>query len=353
MSASLPQQNSAAARAAAAADAHLDGAIADFFTDDQARLDDRARALLSRALDGLVRTIDTEIRRDAARLLASRGAVRKADMLLGGATNTVERLMRSGLLRDGDLMAELIGRVRLYLLAQGLPVSGDELGRASLLIRLGELPDRVIATAARALLVQENRRADANEDGVASGSDLPAELHHRLVWWIAAAVREETGGDVDFDRALGEAAQRSLAAHDESERVEAAAARLAAAIDPTPADVAPLLIKAIGDQCLPLFTAVLARGLNTDFEAARGLLTDPAGELFWPALRAVGLDRSAIAHIALALAEADPRRDIDRFADRLDEIALINPEVARAELAPLSLPHSFRAAISALGRSAA
>ena len=351
MSASPSQQNSAAGASSAAADLRLDGAIADFFLPEQARLDDRTRALLSRVLGGLVRAVDADIRRRAAQLLADRGGVRKAELLLDSESDAYERLMRSGLLRDGDLMAELLGRVRADLLAQALPVTGERPDDRSLLVRLGDLPDRAIAAAAKALLVQENRRADANDDGTALASDLPAELHHRLVWWVAAAVRAGTVADADLDRAIAEAAQHSLAAHDESERVEAVAARLAAAIDPMPADMQALLIHAIGDRCLPLFTAVLARALHVEFEVARELVTDSSGELLWPALRAAGLDRSAIAQVAIALADADPRRDIERFADRLDDVAAMDPESARMDFALLSLPRSFRAAIRALDRS--
>ena len=81
-------------------------------------------------------------------------------------------------------------------------------------------------------------------------------------------------------------------------------------------------------------------------------MIEPRGERLWPALRAVGLDRPSIARIALSLADADPRRDIEQFADQLDDIAAIDAEAARVALAPLSLPRSFRCAIRALARSA-
>lgn len=349
MSAGSPRRNNASARA----DARLEAAIADFFLPDAARLDERTRLLLAAALGRVVAAIDADIRRHAARLLSSRGAVRKAERLLATDVDVLARLTESGLLRDSELMEELIGRVRADMLADALPGSFDQPGRPSLLVRLGELPDSVVAAAATALLTQENLRAGAGEGGVASGGDLPAELHHRLVWWIAAVVHEGADADPDIDRAIGEAAQRSLAAHDESERVEAVAARLAAAIDPLPEEVPPLLVEAIGDRRLSLFTAVLARAIDVDFEAARTLIIELGGERLWPALRAVGLDRTAIARIALSLADADPRRDIERFADQLDDIAAIDGEAARAALAPLSLPRSFRSAIRALARSAA
>jgi len=344
--------NEAAARAGVLGDPRLEETITDFFLPDDSRLDERARLLLGSVLGSIVGAVEADVRRHAARLLSGRGADRKADALLAARTDVLARLSAAGLLRDSELMEELLGRVRAELLADALPVAIDMPDAPSLLVRLTALPDTVVAAAATALLVQENRRGNLVEHKHAVGAELPAELHHRLVWWVAAAIREGVAADADTDRAIGEAAQRSLAAHDESERVEAVAVRLAAAIDPLPDEVPVLMVEAIGDRRLSLFIAVLARALDIDFDAARALVIEPRGERLWPALRAVGLDRPSIARIALSLADADPRRDIEQFADQLDGIAAIAAEAARAALAPLSLPRSFRSAIRALARSA-
>ena len=62
--------------------------------------------------------------------------------------------------------------------------------------------------------------------------------------------------------------------------------------------------------------------------------------------------RAAIARIALALADADQRRDIEAFADDLDAIVAVSAEAARSALAPLTLHHDLRLAIAALTREA-
>jgi hypothetical protein len=211
-----------------------------------------------------------------------------------------------------------------------------------LLIRLAAVPDRVVAGAAQALLV-----ADSREEAV-----LPAELHHRLVWQVAAAIRPDPS-DADTDRAIAEAATRSLAAHDEGDRPEAVATRLAAAIDARPDELAPLLLEALGDRRPGLFTAVLAQAVGIDAAQLRTVVLEPEGERLWLALRAAQLDRQTIARIALALADADPRRDIEGFADQLDRIAAVEPAEARLALAPETLDPAFRAAILALARSIA
>ena len=52
--------------------------------------------------------------------------------------------------------------------------------------------------------------------------------------------------------------------------------------------------------------------------------------------------------IGLALADADPRRDIESFADALDSIASVAVDDARAAIAPLAMHREVRAALRAL-----
>ncbi|HEU0067318.1 MAG TPA: DUF2336 domain-containing protein, partial [Sphingomonas sp.] len=178
---------------------------------------------------------------------------------------------------------------------------------------------------------------------------LPADVQHRLVWRIAAALRP--GSDPASDRAIVQAAQRSLAHYDEGERPESVSMRLAVAIDARAHELGPLLIEALGDRNPTLLVAVLAHALRMDQEEVRAMVVDPEGERLWLALRACDLDRPTIAQIALALSDADPRRDIEAFADRLDAIAEVPVAEATAALAPFTLDRDFRAAMAALARS--
>lgn len=347
----------AANRLAARADARLSGAIDDFFLADDARLDERTRVALGQMVAAVVQGVETDIRRHAARVLAGRGAEGQAEQLLKGHQDVVRRLSRAGLLRDRALMDELIAQVRCDLIAAALPAHVGQPDQPSLLVRLAEVDDGVVAAAARALLTAEARRRAAAEQGGVMNGLLPAERHHQLVWWVAASIREghlaATGADAGVDRAIVEAAQRSLAAHDEGQRVEAIAVRLASAIDARPHELGDLLIEALGDRRLILFAALLGRAVDLDFEGARAIVLEPEGDRLWLALRAAALDRPTIARIALALADADPRRDIDSFADDLDAIAAVPAEAARSALAPLTLHHDLRLAIDALAREAA
>lgn len=342
---------------AVAADARVDTrlrhAIDDLFLPEEARLSDRSRAAVHAVISGIVASTEAEVRRHAARLLAGRGATGQAEALLRGQP-VLDRLSRAGLLRDPELMEELIARVELDLLAASLPAIVTEPERPSLLVRLAEAPDGVVATAAIALLGAENRRRAGSEGSGPVRSELPAELHQRLVWCVAAAVREQSPdmvGMADRDRALTEAVLRSLAAHDEADRPEAAAARLAGAIDARADELGPLLIDAVADRRLTLFAAALAQVAGVDYEQVRHLVIDPRGDLMLLLMHAVGVDRVTIARIGVALTEADPRRDLEQLADAVDWAVAHGRDEARSALAPLALANDFRAAVRVLARS--
>lgn len=339
-----------AAAADAVAHRALGAAITDFALSEDDRLDERTRAALARLLRALIATIEDEVSGHAERLLRAQGETAPADAL--AARNGVAgRLQASGLLHDPALMGELVARVRQDLLAGGMAAPAqDEPDRASLLNRLALHPDRLLAQSAAAVLVSESRRRSVPDSGALAQSDLPAELHYRLVWHVAAALRAGIAGTSPaLDRALADSAQRSLAAHDEGERLEAAAMRLAVAIDARPEELPDLLAEALGDRRVALFAALLAHALRIDFEAARAMTFDAASGRLWVALRALDFDRAAVARLGVALSEADPRRNVEAFADQLDTIMAVGVEDARAAIAPLGLPADYRAALLALG----
>ncbi|QDZ07212.1 DUF2336 domain-containing protein [Sphingomonas panacisoli] len=323
------------ARAAAAlsrADRGLAQTIDDFFLPEDARLDDRTRATLTVTLAAMVAAVEGDLRRRAARSLAAAGE----------GVAVLDRLTGAGLLRDPGLMRELIARTRLDLLADALTTAApDDAGAPSLLARLTASGDGQVANAALTLMATEGRRRGFLDTGRLSHTELPAELHHRLVWWVAAAILEQLA-DGDAGRVMADAGLHALGGHDESDRAETAAVRLATTIDPQPAELPALLTHALGDRNLSLFVALLAFALRMDFAVARQLVV-AGGDPLWLALRAIDLDRATIARIGLALSN-----DVDAFADQLDAIVAVSPADARAALSSLALPADLRAAIAAL-----
>jgi hypothetical protein len=232
----------------------------------------------------------------------------------------------------------------------------DDPERPSLINRFVQHADRGVASGAMAVLIAESRRRASPDVAQSTQTDLPAELHHRLVWWAAAALRERLSVAAEgslplLDRTLCDAAQRSLASYDEGDRVEATAMRFAAAIDVQAETLPELLVESLGDRRIVLFIAVLANALAVSFATARELVLDPAGDRLWLALRAIEVPRDAIAQIGYALCEADPRRDLESFADTLDLIAAIPARDAGEALASLRLDPDYRAAMLALARA--
>jgi hypothetical protein len=336
------------ARAAAAArhaNRRLAEAIDDFFLSDDSRLDDRMRAALAATLTAMVTVVERDLRQRAVAHLS--GADPALIQRIENGASVLDRLVGSGLLRDFDLMRELIARTRQDLLVDLLPaLPPDEVGSASLLARLAGSADAWVAEAALTMMAAESRRRGLIDSNRLERTELPAELHHRLVWWVAAAIREQLGPS-SADRMIVEAALRALADHDEGDRLESAAMRLAVTIDPQPTELATVLRHALGDRRVALVIALLGHALGIDYATMRQIVLD-GGEQLWLALRGAGLDRATVARIGLSLCEADPRHDVEALADQLEAISAVTPDEARGVLAPLRLHPDFRAAMADL-----
>lgn len=315
---------------------------------EDARIDDRTAALLDGMMRATIAAVTAGVRDHAARLLLSRGEPGLAQAIRG-AGDVFARLHRAGLFRDPSLFAELFARVRLATIAQALPVGlHDGPERPTMLARLAQAGDRLVAAAALALLTADARREAG--DGV----DLPRPQHARVAWWVAAALRQEAAivaADriAAVDAALTDAVRRSFDPQGDVVPVEVAAMRLAHAIDAQPGELPPLIEEAIGDGRLILFVALVARAAGLSFDRMRDLVIDIDGARLWVVLRSLGLSRTTIARIGFALAEAEPARDVERFADDLDGIMALDPAAARTALSPMALDPDYHAALLALG----
>lgn len=311
----------------------LETAIDDFLLPEDARLDDETRAAVAERVASAVEAIEREIVAFAERASGQR--------LSGGV---LDRLLASGLLRDAALMGELIARARQALLAEALRRTVPFSDQSNLLARLLDCPDGVVAAAAAALLGAENRAR-------AGRVELSEPVSVRLVWWVAAAMREHAPPDPTFDRILAEAAARSIAAAARVDRSDEVATRLAAAVDARHDELGDLLAGALADARPVLFFAAVAHAASLDIAEARAIALDRDGDRLWLVLRAQGLGRAEIARIGLLLCEADRRRDVEAFADLLDTVAVVERDAAGAVLAPMRLHPEFRAALRALARS--
>lgn len=337
------------ARAAAAesyAHRRLVHAIDDFFIPDDTRLDDRLRALLGATLIALVSLVEVTIRRQAARSVS---ALRDVAVAVIQGPPVIDRLVDAGMLRDIDLMSDLISRVRLDLLADVLPPAPqhDE-EDAGLFAQLTASGDADVAAATRAMMAAAATRRGFLDSHRLMQTELPAELHHRLVWWVAAAVREQVASD-KADRAIAQAAMQALANHDESASVENAAARLAGAIDALPEELPMILYRSLAERQLTLFVALLSRALDVDYAAMRDIVVDDNGDRLWLVLRAIGVERADMARIAVQWSQVQAVSRVEALAVQIDAVGEISPDEARDALAVLRLPPDFRAAVQVLG----
>lgn len=318
-------------------------AARDFLAPESARLDDRTRIALATLLRTMIGTIGGDLHGHAIRLLTDRGETEAAEAIADIAVEGLLARVQSHLLAQADVARELLDRVAMDLLAERL--ADGESGEP---VRHIDQADRVVAQRAAALLAAESRRRTP-VDQPPYATDLSAELHVRTVWATSAAIAATGKGDAATHRALADAGLRSLAAHDEGIRLEAAAIRLANAIDAPEPDLPILLEQALGKRRVALFVALIANGLRIAFEDVRTIVVQPGDVRLWLVLRALALPRPAIARIGYMLSEADPRRDIEAFADLLDPLAALAPQDALAALAPLKLPRDYRDALAALG----
>ena len=346
-----------AAGADARARASLRAAIDDAFLAPEARLDDRTRATLGALIENLTIGTEGELREHAVRLLVTRGEGGLADLMSFEAPPVVERLAGAGLLRDMDFVGECVSRIRAELIGAALPFDGSDAETPSLLARLVQSSDRVVAGAASAVMAGESQRRAVADGGSLAGTGLPEHLHARLLWWVAAAMRERLAVDAGenlpaLDRAIAEAALRNLAMRDDNDRLEVAAMRLATAIDAQGDELPALFDEALRDRRITVFAALLAHALGVSYELARELVVDPAGDRLWLALRALEMPRDLIARVGFLLCEADPRRDVEAFADTLDVVVSVDAEAARVAVAPLRLHPDYRAALLALDAAA-
>ena len=181
---------SAAAQAAVASRARLHAAVADLALGADVRLSDYLRVTVGELLEGLVGTVELALRRRIAVGLPVGAVAARASLEAAHVALARPLLAAAGALHDAELIALLLRRADEHRLVGQLRVTHDQPEpAASPLDALARDDDPAIADAARRLAVVELRRIERFQAPVIAGIDLPAELQHRLVWRIAAALR--------------------------------------------------------------------------------------------------------------------------------------------------------------------
>lgn len=320
-------------------------AVDDLFLADRLRLSERQRLTARALLDRLVRTIEDELR-------ATLAVQYSAEVSLGAALGSAHVeiagpiIGSASALDDPELVSLLLRRAeehRLFLAA------GTGNKRLQALIADS---DAEIAEGAMALLVARSRRLDRFQEPVLARTELPAELQHRLVWMVAAALRsymvEAHGADpAAADHALGQAASGLINAYDEGDSLEARCGRLARKLYAAGRLDGSVIADFIGEGTLTLFLASLSVATNVAYSAVWDVLSDAGGRGPVFLFKAAGLDRQQASRILLVLA---PQPDDDLLIEQMDLFDALRPEEARHALSLWLLDPAYRDAVLRLTR---
>ena len=343
-----------AARTALASRARAALAVDDLFMPAEDRLRDDDRATISRLLWSIVDRIERSFRLHLAVAFADHAAL--ADALAAPRISIARPILeRAGALRDPALVAALArraqeGRVIARLWAErdrAVELEPDAAGDP--VENLAAHPDRAIAAAAARLLAAGRSRRDPFGAPVPGPAELPAEIQHRLVWRVAAALRDYvvTSRAVPpdaIDPPIAQAAARVLAGYDEGETLVALAMSLAHALHAADRLDDGLIVGAVVAGDVGFAGAALAARAGIGFDPAWEMLFDHERLLLL--CRAAGLATDQAAAIAVRLA---PGGDDEALADRILGYDSVPLHRASAALAIWRLDPAYLDSIAALG----
>lgn len=323
----------------------LEDATVDLFLDPAHRVSDQVRALASAMRDGLVETVERDMRLALGDRLAAYEEL-AASLSSASVTIALPLLTDTRTLSHPPLAAILIRRAEEWVLAARIVPPGSE--APALLIADA---DPGISEAAMALLVATSRRRDRFGAPVLLLDDCDAELAHWLVWRIAAALRHylrayHAFAEPQADALLTEAATAALAEHDEGRGLHAIAARLGNRLSAAERIDGSLLETLLSAGQIPAFVAALATAVRLPHDEIWAIVAEPGEGRLPTLLRALDIARDQAAAILLTLNEADAGSAMDQFeaTDR---------DAARQAISPLGLPRDYRDAIAAIGTALA
>lgn len=303
-------------------------AATDLLLPEQARLTEWQRLTASNLLSRLIRSIEDALRVPLAEHFAAQESVHAA-LSSAHVPIVLPILERAGALSDSDLGTVLVRRVEEHRFWKAYGQGAGE----DLLYTLVRDADPDLASEAMEMVIARSRRFDRFQEPVIGHVDLPAELQHKLVWLVAAALRHylvQQHGLRAVDAAVEAAASGFIAQYDEGAGLEAAAVRLARRLHALGRLDGAFLTRALSEGMLPLFIAGLGVRAGLDHAAAWEILSDPRGRGPALLLRAGTIERDDAAAILLLLntrgrlfsgAEGDAAAEQLELYDSLDSMS--------------------------------
>lgn len=322
-------------------------AATDLLLPEGARLTEWQRVTATNLLSRLIRSIEDALRMPLAERFADHEALAAA-LSSAHVPIALPILERAGVLGDTDLGAVLVRRVEEHRFWKAHSQDAGE----DILSELVRDPDPALASEAMELVIARSRRFDRFQEPVLGAVDLPAELQHKLVWLVAAALRHyvvQQHGLRAVDGAIASAATDFIVDYDENAGVEAAATRLARRLAGAGRLDGALLVRLLAEGMLPAFVAGLGVMAGLDHAAAWEVLSDPRGR--GPALlaRAAGLPRDDAAGMLLLLASRGrlfSGAEGDAAADQLDLFDTLDEAGAAEVLRLWRIDPAYRASVA-------
>lgn len=274
-------------------------AATDLLLPERARLTEWQRLTAANLLNALVRSIEDALRVPLADHFAAHESVRAA-LASAHVPIALPILERGQALNDAELGTILVRRVEEHRFWKAHGQAGGD----DLLFGLIGDADEALASEAMELVIARSRRFDRFQEPVIGHVDLPAELQHRLIWLVAAALRHylvQQHGLGAVDGPIQRAAADFINQHDEGAGLEPVASRLARRLQAAGRLDGALLTRALSEGLLPLFIGGLGVRAGLDHAAAWEILSDPRGRGPALLLRAAGLPRDEAAAILLLL----------------------------------------------------
>lgn len=287
--------------------------ISDLFLTDDNRLSEREHALVTSILTKLLAEIETTLRQNLAEELAELTDVpHDLISLLANDEIDVARpiLFKSHLLEEPDLIEIIQNRSKEHLLViaerDDISPTISELlinyGDEDVVSHLIENGDAQISRESMEYLVEESKRIDRFQEPLIARHDIPADLAHKMFWWVSAALRRHILQNFEIDELqLNEkiiAAAKTEYTYDvaaNTSHADKLIAELAARKELTDR----FLVQTLRGKQVRLFITGLAYKASLPYLTISRFIYDPNAEALAVILRALEFDRNAFSAIFL------------------------------------------------------
>lgn len=318
--------------------------VLDLAISPEGRLSDRERALTDQVLTRLVKDMELQVRQQlAVKLSTSISAPAELiDMLAKDEISVAAPLLKnSKLLRDTTLIEIIQLRTREHQLCITLRESLTtmvtdalvEVAEPDVLEAMIRNPNAAISAAAMAHLVAESRRFDQFQEPLLSRSDLPANLAHKMFWWVSVKLRKKilkefNIAEHDLDAALESSTLDVIAdtARQGENNAAETAKDLAQALNDSDQLPVSTLIDLLRKQRIQAFCAGISCLAGISFASVNRIVLDNDIAPFAVLCKAIDISEAHFSTMALLLLESRDKKqqsagDLRNVLDLFREIS--------------------------------